>query len=317
MCTSLLTINYNATNCNYFELYGNTEIECYTCDGFVRDTVVTQINIGENVQSLPPSTFKGCTNVTEIHSFANTPPAIMELSDPFGAGRRTTSVYIPCGTYGAYSQAQGWGSTFENFVENDGILPAVISADINMGDARFTTATCVNYMATIKAFPNDGNRFVNWQDGNTNNPRTINTSSNVTYIAYFELIPEQCTITVVSSNTSMGTTSGGGIYDEGTAITLTASAHNGYRFLCWQDNNTDNPRTITVHEDAIYTAYFEVNPPQYTVNVSAQTRIWEKLREVVIIIMAMWPLFQPMLSMAIIFYIGMTMLLIILEQKLS
>ena len=266
-CSSLLTINYNATNCSYYYRYGNSYVTCYSCEVFDGDTAVTQINIGENVQSLPSYAFNGCTNVTEIHSFANTPPAIMEESYTFGSrgADRTTSVYIPCGTYGAYSQAEGWGSTFENLVENDGTLPTVVSADIRMGDARFTTATCVNHMAEIKAFPNDGYRFVNWQDGNTDNPRTINTTNNVTYTAYFELIPEQYTITVVSSNTSMGTTSGGGTYDEGTTITLTASAHNGYRFLCWQDNNTDNPRTITVNEDAIYTAYFEVSPSQYTV----------------------------------------------------
>lgn len=54
----------------------------------------------------------------------------------------------------------------------------------------------------------------------------------------------------------MGTVSGAGLYDNGDSATLTATANNGYAFIDWQDGNTDNPRTITVSQDATYTANF-------------------------------------------------------------
>jgi len=39
---------------------------------------------------------------------------------------------------------------------------------------------------TIRAIPNEGYRFTNWQDGNTENPRNVTVTSNITYTAYFE-----------------------------------------------------------------------------------------------------------------------------------
>ncbi|MBR2959706.1 MAG: leucine-rich repeat protein [Bacteroidales bacterium] len=71
--------------------------------------------------------------------------------------------------------------------------------------------------------------------------------------------PTMYTLTVNSANATMGTVSGGGTYAEGSTATLTATASNGYHFSHWQDNNTQNPRTVTVSANATYTAYFEEN----------------------------------------------------------
>ena len=66
----------------------------------------------------------------------------------------------------------------------------------------------------------------------------------------------QYTVTVTSNNDAWGMVSGGGTYNEGYTITLSATANNGYHFVQWQDGNTDNPRTITVTANATYTATF-------------------------------------------------------------
>lgn len=66
----------------------------------------------------------------------------------------------------------------------------------------------------------------------------------------------QYTVTVTSNNDAWGMVSGGGTYNEGDTITLSATANNGYHFVQWQDGNTDNPRTITVTANATYTATF-------------------------------------------------------------
>lgn len=118
----------------------------------------------------------------------------------------------------------------------------------------------VGSTATIKATPNTGYKFVKWSDGNTNAERkiTITTSdisANVTnrsYTATFEKI--KYTISVSGSN---GTVSGGGTYEVGSSVTLTATPNSGYKFVKWSDGNTSNPRTITVSGNATYTAVFE------------------------------------------------------------
>ncbi len=117
---------------------------------------------------------------------------------------------------------------------------------------------------TLRATPYEGYRFVSWNDGNTSNPRTITVTGDATYIATFEALPTY-TITAESANSNMGTVTGGGTYYEGTVATISATPFNGYRFVSWNDGNTINPRTITVTEDATYTAYFEGVPCTITV----------------------------------------------------
>lgn len=82
------------------------------------------------------------------------------------------------------------------------------------------------------------------------------------------------TITTNVNNPEMGTVTGGGVYEEGDVCTLTAVPNEGYTFANWTDGNTDNPRTITVTEDASYTANFvAVITDHATVNFGETT--WE------------------------------------------
>jgi hypothetical protein len=76
-----------------------------------------------------------------------------------------------------------------------------------------------------------------------------------------------CTIDVNAE--TGGTASGGGIFNCGTTITLTATPSESYRFTQWSDGNTQNPRNITVNGDAAYTAQFEI--AQYTITANAET----------------------------------------------
>lgn len=67
---------------------------------------------------------------------------------------------------------------------------------------------------------------------------------------------KQYTITVKVNDASMGSATGGGVYDEKTTATLTATAKANFKFVKWDDGNTDNPRTVTITGDATYTAVF-------------------------------------------------------------
>ncbi len=116
--------------------------------------------------------------------------------------------------------------------------------------------------ATLTATADEHYHFTQWSDGNTDNPRTVSVEGDATYTAEFAI--DRHTITTNAQN---GNVSGGGTYDYGTAITLTATADEHYHFTRWADGNTDNPRTVTVEGDVTYTAEFKPNP--YTITVSA------------------------------------------------
>ena len=69
---------------------------------------------------------------------------------------------------------------------------------------------------------------------------------------------EQIFIGTSVNDSAMGSVSGMGTYDKGTAVTLIASPNSGYRFVKWGDDATDNPRTVTADSNGvIYTAVFE------------------------------------------------------------
>ena len=121
-----------------------------------------------------------------------------------------------------------------------------------------------NSIATLTAIPNQGYHFAQWSDGNTQNPRTVTVTGNMTYFAQFA--PDQYTITVNSANIGQGTATGSGVFGYGTQTTIEATPMQHHRFLHWNDGITTNPRIITVAGDSTFTAYFEPEE-QYTVNV--------------------------------------------------
>lgn len=124
------------------------------------------------------------------------------------------------------------------------------------GGGTYDDQTVISLVATA----NSGYQFSSWSDGNTSNPRSVTVTQNETYTAIFEevLSPiQQYTITTSVSPSGSGSVSGGGTYDENTVISLTAAANSGYQFVSWSDNNTSNPRSITVSQNATYTAIFE------------------------------------------------------------
>ena len=80
-----------------------------------------------------------------------------------------------------------------------------------------------------------------------------------TYTAQYTSTPVPYMITVTAG--ANGSATGGGTYGYGTTATLTATPDSGYRFVSWNDGNTQNPRTITVTGNASYSCTFEVIPP--------------------------------------------------------
>lgn len=146
-------------------------------------------------------------------------------------------------------------------VLSDGSVPqndytiTVNSANSSMGSATGGGTYPEGTQITITATPGNHYHFTQWNDGNTQNPRVITVNGNATYTAHFA--PEQYQITVNSSDPTMGTTSGSGMYNYGVSITITATPNQNYAFTNWSDGNTNNPRHIIVNGPASYTANFQ------------------------------------------------------------
>lgn len=72
------------------------------------------------------------------------------------------------------------------------------------------------------------------------------------------------TVTATSANAEMGSVTGGGTFDSGTTITLTATATEGYHFVKWSNDVTDNPYSFTVTGATQLTASFAPNQYKMT-----------------------------------------------------
>lgn len=77
-------------------------------------------------------------------------------------------------------------------------------------------------------------------------------TSNLTVYAHWKTV--QYTISTSATN---GIVTGGGTFGYNATATLTAIPNDCYQFIKWSDNNTDNPRSITVTQDSTFTAIFE------------------------------------------------------------
>ena len=107
----------------------------------------------------------------------------------------------------------------------------------------------------IEAKADKGYHFEKWSDGNTENPRSITVTEDMTLTAEFAINQYQ----VILESDGNGSVTGAGTYDYGTEVTIEAIADKGYHFEKWSDDNTENPRTITVTEDIELSATFELD----------------------------------------------------------
>ena len=80
-----------------------------------------------------------------------------------------------------------------------------------------------------------------------------------------EKVAVQYTLTVTSANG--GSVTDGGTYDDGTEVTITATANDGYEFVGWEGNDSSNSSlTITLNSNQTVQPIFQII--QYTLSVS-------------------------------------------------
>ncbi len=218
---------------------------------------MTSLTIGSSVTSIGEGAFARCDGLESIYILAENPPAIGSVA--FAGPTYDVPLIVPCGSVVAYRNAEYWNN-FTNIQSNCSYTLSANSSDPNLGTVSGEGTYIEGSVATIEVTANVGYAFLEWNDGNTDNPRTVEVISDTTFIATFAVAR---TITIESSDSEMGTVTGSGVYAEGAMLEITAVPNGGYRFDHWidvenptRDFNTDNPRTIVVSSDASYIAVF-------------------------------------------------------------
>lgn len=102
---------------------------------------------------------------------------------------------------------------------------------------------------TITAVPGSGYRFVEWRSNDiqisTTASYTFTASADQTFTAVYEEQSEtpSYTISVSASPPAGGTVRGGGSYEEGTVVTVSAAPNRDYRFVRWTENGNEVSKT--------------------------------------------------------------------------
>ena len=301
-CSGLTTLNFNAINCQDFssDYYDNPfngtslttvnvgdsvqRIPAYfvrNCSGLTSVTIptgvtsigggafsacsgLTSVTIGNRVTSIGDGAFYECLNLSSLISSATVPPTIGNEAFPYP---NICTVAVPCGSLAAYTASTCYWSVYfpQRITESSSFELSVSANEEAYGSVEVETQSC--NVKTLTAIANEGYEFTAWNDGNTENPRTVTVTSDTAFVAIFTETETTPTITVTVNDATMGSAT---YTMDGNTAVLTATPNEGYVFTGWNDGNTENPRTVTVTSDTAFMAIFAeaVSTPTITLTVN-------------------------------------------------
>ena len=216
------------------------------------------VRFGSSVTSVGASCFSNCPRLDSLIF-------VTEDSPSFGGGfygsPDTLNIIIPCGSYHSYSYQLGTQHnytvpTVELIMTVSSSQPlwgsAIIVKDADSNDVR-CDSSCV-----VKAVPNYGYHFQQWNYGSTNIQDTLFLVGDSSVIATFA--KNNYTLLLQSADPLLGSVSGGGVYNYLDTVIVTATAIAPHYFLeHWSDGSTDSSRSIVITENMFLIAYFAID----------------------------------------------------------
>ena len=199
---------------------------------------LTSVTIGSGVTHIGQGAFAYCSDIMEVTCFANVPPNV-EDTFAFYWVNRNIPLYVPSSSVSSYQSAPVW-SEFTNYI---GIGPHTItatSADPAMGTVTGGGTYNGGATATLTATPNTGYHFVQWQDGNTQNPRTITVTGDASYTATFAA---NVTATVTATISQIAATSA--------HVDIVMGQHTAYFYLIYAPLSVFTQNGLTTDEAII------------------------------------------------------------------
>ena len=149
-------------------------------NAFTGCTQMESVTIGEKVESIGQLAFSHCDNLTAVISKAMTPPEIWEETFEDYA----MTLHVPAGRKSKYAEAKYWRN-FTDIRETTLYKVTANATDETMGYVMGGGEYPQGSTATLIAVPFGQNYFVRWNDGNTDNPRTITVTGDMTFTAEF------------------------------------------------------------------------------------------------------------------------------------
>ena len=149
------------------------------------------------------------------------------------------------------------------------------SADETMGTVTVSPSRntyTYNETITVTATPAAHHHFVQWSDGSTDAERTFAVTQDTLLTATFAI--DTFELTLAANDYAMGTVFGAGVYDWNSTVTIYTTANEGYHFVAWDDNVTDNPRQVVLTTDTLFTALFAADTHYATVAVVSVNTEW-------------------------------------------
>lgn len=221
---------------------------------------LTSISIPNSVFFIGSFAFLGCSSLTSI----TIPNSVTSIGDyTFNGCSSLTSVIIPNSVTsignGAFSRCSSLTSlTIPKSVSIIGYNAFYGCNGLSEITSLRSTAPTIDF----DAFYDVTNTIpVNIPCGST-----ASYQSTWSYFSNFnEIFPH--TLNVQCDNETMGIASITTAPDCSADAIIEATPNTGYNFVRWSDNNTDNPRTLTVTSDTTITAIFEAIPSLFNVMV--------------------------------------------------
>ncbi|MCL1969839.1 MAG: leucine-rich repeat protein [Bacteroidetes bacterium] len=150
-CTSLTTVNFNADSCISMGANSWTAVPFTTVNignnvkripenAFIYCSQLTSVILPNSVITIGNSAFSYCTGLTFIRCEATNPPKLG--TNVFFKLPADIPVYIPCQSYGSYTNASGWRD-FTNFVS--------VGITINVNDTACIGEPYLKYGFNIQA----------------------------------------------------------------------------------------------------------------------------------------------------------------------
>ncbi len=269
-CSALTTVNIgeNVTNIPDYLFYKCTELTSVTFSNSVTRigyltfgscSALPSVTLGNSVATIDDYAFSGCImlteltinsapnigdyafricdSITEINAMSITPPTISSLSFPSTLYDAAT-VWTPCLSASIYRSNSQW-SRFTHIQNEQTTIYniAVQTADANMGDVSGDGGFPCDTEVTLTAIPNDGYRFLSWNDGNEDNPRTITVAGDSSFVASFKAVH---TVTATAGENGSIDPSGAITVDDGASLRLTFLPNTGYRIASVIIDGTNN-----------------------------------------------------------------------------
>ena len=194
---------------------------------------ISNIDIPANVDTIERGAFSGCVDLTDVYVNSIKPPYV-SYSSYYPSDNSFTSnpiIHLACGVDYAKYQKSNW--EYYNLEYPEPNYTLTLSSNETQGTINTLHALeCNNDTAVIYAQANTGYQFSSWSDGNTDNPRTLLMTQDMTLYANFAV--SLYSFTANSEDETKGTiTANNGTYQYGTSLTMTATPAEHYHFDHW------------------------------------------------------------------------------------